>query len=149
MSIAKLKELVTLKVNMIEELEISNNWYEGKWVIVGDATFATDFTKMVPSSENREHRTCTMKLPTPRVFSCRVDHERTKKVSFRCISWNPAQIFCGNPDEIRDIAMKHAQAKLEHCARSEDNIRQARQQAEEALGKLYSDVGWKVKIEWN
>ena len=36
LSVAKLSELVTLKVNMNVPLEASNNWFKGTWLTVGD-----------------------------------------------------------------------------------------------------------------
>src|SRR5262245_25121947 len=49
----------------------------------------------------------------PRVIMARVDHERTRLYDFRCITWNPACLIWGDPNEIRDEAMKHTQEKLE------------------------------------
>lgn len=148
LALAKMSELVTLKVNMNTSLEARNNWYEGAWLLVGDALIATDCKQRQIGAVDHARKKFTMALPEPRVISCRVNHEGTRTLFLRSISWNPAQLFSGNKEEIREEAMKQAQWKLERCASSEEYFRQAKTQAEAALGQLYAELGWKLTLEW-
>jgi hypothetical protein len=148
LSVAKMTELVTLKVNMITSLEAQNNWYAGAWLLAGDALIGTDCTKMEMTSIDHDRNSFTMLLPEPRVIACRVNHEHTKTLSLQSTSWNPFQLINGNKDEIREAAMKQAQRKMEICASSEEYIQQAKEQAETALWQLYAELGWKLTIQW-
>ena len=146
--VEKLNELVTLRVKIGRNLTGENNWYKGIWEVQGDALFGTDCSLAEFSSIDPERKSLTVSLPKPRVIIARVDHEHTGLYDFRSISWNPAQLIWGNPDEIRDEAMKQAQAKLEKEAQSAEYFAQATQQAEANLKHFYAVLGWALTVEW-
>jgi hypothetical protein len=148
LSVAKMTELVTLKVSMITSLEAQNNWYAGTWLLAGEALISADCAKMETSSIDHDRKSFTLLQPEPRVIACRVNHEHTRLLSLRSTSWNPFQLVNGNKDEIREAAMKQAQRKMERCAASEEYIQQAKEQAETALRQLYAELGWKLTIQW-
>ena len=148
LGVEKLNELVTLRVRIKRNLSGENNWYKGLWEIEGDALFGADCSQALWSSIDPERKSLTVQLPRPRVIMARVDHEHTGLYDFRSISWNPAQLIWGNPDEIRDEAMKQAQMKLEKEAQSAEYLAQATQQAENNLKHFYTVLGWSLMVEW-
>src|ERR1700692_885645 len=76
MTLVQMSELVTLEVNFNETLEASNDWYKGAWVLAGDALIGTDCSQITVIGVNDDKKTFIMKVPTPRVISCRVDHNQ-------------------------------------------------------------------------
>ena len=148
MSVAMLDELVSLKVRIKTILGGKNNWYKGIWEVEGDACFGTDCNQAEWLCIGADARSLTLRLPEPRVTVCRVDHEYTRLYDFRPKSWNPARLIWGNPDELRDEAMKHAQAKLIEEAQRHDYLAQAKEQTERNLRGFYLPLGYKLTVEW-
>jgi hypothetical protein len=146
--VQKLSELVTLRVRQRTTLTGQNNWYKGIWEIEGDALFGCDCGQAKWSAIDQEHKTLTLRLPEPRLQMARVDHERTRLYDFRCITWNPACLFQGDPDAIKEEAMKHAQEKLGNTANTEEHLSVAKQQAEYKLRDFYTVLGWNLTVGW-
>ena len=147
-SLEKLSELVTLKVRIKTTLIGENDWYTAHWELEGDACFATDCSQANPVLTDSKSKTLTLRLPEPRVFICRVDHANTRLLYIRSRSWNPLQLLFGNPNELRDEAMKHAQQKLEEEAKRSEWVAQAKEQAEINLRRFYQPLGYNVTVEW-
>jgi Protein of unknown function (DUF4230) len=143
--IASLGELVATRVSIADVLTAESDSYRGSWLIRGDALISIDLTRARVSDVDRQGRTARIVLPLPRVFEARVDHERTKTWNVEKLTWIP---WKGNPDIMRDEAMKHAQRLVEKAARSDELIRQAQSSAEKVVSNLYHALDWKVAIEW-
>ncbi len=95
---------------------------------------------------NDEKHTATIRLPSLRVVSARVDHTKTKTWSMERTSWLPWR--WGNQGVLRDAAMLHAQQLIESAAGSERHLGPAKCQAELLIRQLYDFVDWKVDVQW-
>lgn len=144
----ELNELVTMKVMVSHPLIGENNWYKGIWMVEGETLYTVDFSKMEQVNVKADQKSFTLKLPLPRVSFGRVNHERTRLVEFRSISWNPAQLVWGNPDELREAAMKQAQSKLTALANTDENVYRAKRKAESNLTTFCRGIGWDVMVSW-
>jgi hypothetical protein len=144
-SLESLGELVSTKVQVADVLEATGNDYRGSWLIKGDALISIEMTRArIVESNDRTHA-ARVSLPLPKVLSARVDHSRTKTWSVEKTTWIPLR---GNPDSMRDDAMKHAQELVEYAANSKENMDHAKYSAETVIENIYRLVGWQVTIEW-
>ncbi len=142
----KIGELTTTRVHVTDVLWAEGEGYRGSWLICGDALLSCDVSKAQIANVNLERQTATIRLPTLRVISARIDHEKTKTWSVEKTTWMPWR--WGNQGIMRDAAMFHAQQLIESTAGSEHYLAAARPQAELLIRQLYEFVEWKIDVEW-
>jgi hypothetical protein len=140
-----LGHLVSTKVYVADVLQATTNDYRGSWLIKGDALLSIDMTRAKIVESNPKTRTAHVWLPLPKVLTARVDHARTKTWSVEKTTWVP---WKGDPDGIRDDAMRQAQELVEFAGNSPENLDHARYCAEAVIQGLYRLVDWQVTIEW-
>src|SRR5207253_5833622 len=110
-----------------------------------DALLAIDLVQAKIIETDRGLRRAKIRLPLPRVVSPRVDHERTKTWSVQKTSWVP---WKGDPDGMRDEAMRQAQKVIAGAAGSQENIALAKQSSEKLIASVYGAIEWAVQFEW-
>jgi len=140
-----LAQLVSTKVYVADVLVAKDDAYRGAWLIKGDALIAIDLARAEVVQSDAIVRTARVRLPLPSVLAARVDHEKTQTWSVEKTSWVP---FTGNPDGLRDEAMRQAQKLVEFAARSDENLEHARNCAESVIRDVYRMVDWQVTVEW-
>jgi hypothetical protein len=140
-----LSELVCLRVHISDILVGEDNDYRGSWLIKGDAMIGIDLRGAKITETDPTMRRAKIKLPAPRVASARIDHERTRTWSVEKTTWIP---WVGDPDRIRDQAMRQAQRVIHKTAGSEENLQAAKKSAEKVIREIYRMVGWEVTVDW-
>jgi hypothetical protein len=144
--IESLSQLVCLRVHIADVLVGENDDYRGSWLIKGDALLAIDLKQAKIVECNPAVRRARVRLPEPTVTSPRVDHERSRTWSVERLTWIP---WRGNPDGLRDEAMKRAQRVIDKAASSKENVQTAKMSAEKIIQEMYRMVGWEVELEWS
>jgi hypothetical protein len=139
-------QLTSMRVVVTDVLSAEGDGYRGVWLIKGDVLLACDMSKAAVVARDDERRKATIRLPRPHAVSPRVDHEKTRTWSVERATWVPWR--WGDQDSFRDGAMYHAQKLVEQAAESEENIAQARGQAELVLRRAYEMVDWNVAVAW-
>ena len=142
----RLGELTTTRVHVTDVLWAEGEGYRGSWLICGDALLSCEVAKATIANVNAEQHTATIRLPSPRVISARVDHEKTKTWSVEKTTWLPWR--WGDQGAVRDAAMFHAQQLIETAAGSERHLAPAKAQAELLIRQMYDFVEWNVNVEW-
>jgi hypothetical protein len=142
----RLSELTSMRVNIVDVLQAEGAGHRGLWLIKGDALLSCDMSKAQILIANEEQRAATIRLPTPRCVSPRVDHEKTKIWSIEKSSWLPWK--WGDKDELREAAMYHAQKLVAEAASSPQNVSHAQTHADLLIRRTYEMVGWHVVVEW-
>jgi hypothetical protein len=142
----RLGELTTTRVHVTDVLWAEGEGYRGSWLISGDALLSCDVSKPAITNVNLDQHTATIRLPSLRMISARVDHEKTKTWSVEKTSWLPWK--WGDQGVLRDAAMVHAQKLIETAAGSERHLGPAKSQAELLIRQIYAFVEWKVDVEW-
>ena len=145
--LAKLAQLVTVKVTVSDVLIGEGEGNKGAWLIKGDALIGIDVAHPEILETNDEAKTAKVRLPLPHVVNARVDHDRTRTWKVEKLSWVPF-LFAGDPDALRDNVMKQAQAMVQNYAESPENIAMAKTHAEEVIRNLYAQFGWNVEVTW-
>lgn len=144
----KLNKLVTVKVHVSDVLEgyQANTWgaIRGAWLVKGDALLAVDMSKAAVVARDDAAKTLTLSLPAPHVESARVDHEKTRTYDVTVGLLRPLSAA----DQMRDDAMRQAQALVQSVAGSGEYIDFARERTEAALQSHFEAVGWKAVIRW-
>lgn len=141
-----LQELVVTKVYVADVLTAKSETYRGSWLIKGDGLISVDLSQAKIIESDKNNRTARAQLPVPKVLSARVDHEKTKTWSVEKTSWIP---WTGNPDDLRDDAMRQAQAAVEFTCNLPENIDRAKSLTETVIRNVYELVGWQVEVEWS
>lgn len=139
-------QLVSMRVHITDVLAAEGEGYRGSWLIKGDALLACDMSRAVIVDKDEQTRKASIRLPRPRALSARVDHEKTKTWSVEKATWIPWK--WGNENVFRDSAMYHAQRLVEEAACAQDNITNAKVQAELVVRKAYDMVDWSVVVVW-
>ena len=148
MSLEKLSELVTLKVNTERVVDGQNDHYKAIYTVGGDALIGTDLKKarMVADSASKK---MTITLPEPKLVLARVDMNRTKPYDISARSWiNPGIWFTGDKAKLIDRILKEAQKIIEEECMTEEYVKNSKTQAEFIIKTLYSELGWEVEIIW-
>ncbi|MFH0966050.1 MAG: DUF4230 domain-containing protein [Planctomycetota bacterium] len=146
-NLRRLGELVTTRVHVADVLTAEDQKYRGFWLIKGDALIAVDMLQARVESRNDETHSATVVLPPPRVIQARVDHEKTRTWDVQRKTWNPFKP--GDPDLLRDEAMRHAQQLVEFAAGEPDSLSYARKIAETLIPSFFEMVGWQVSVRWS
>jgi len=147
--VEELGQLVVLKVHVGDVLTAEGHHYRGSWIISGDALFTVDISDIDVSKRDPIQQRATIILPAPTVSQPRVDHERTRTWDVDSNSWLAWAVGAGDPDQLRDFAMKHAQRLVEHAAKQDEHYQQARCNAAFRIGQLFDELtGWDVEVKW-
>ena len=144
-AVVSLGELVVVQVSVSDVLVGKSRDYEGSWLIKGDALVSVDMREARLVEANEEEKRLKIELPIPVVVQPRVDHEKTKTWEVRKTSWVP---FRGDPDDLRDDAMRQAQVAISQMLQSDSKSELAKANAERIVESLYRHVDWAVEIEW-
>lgn len=142
----RIGELATTRVHVADILLAEGEGYRGSWLIKGDALLSCDMSQARIANVNPEARTATIHLPSPRVVSARVDHDKTKVWSVEKTTWLPWK--WGDQSLLQDAAMAHAQQLIESTADQKRNLEQSQSQTELLIRQMYDLVEWKVNVEW-
>lgn len=149
-SISKLKELVTLKVSVGDVLIGKDDSLFGAkicLVVSGDALISVDLSKSI-ISKDVESKTANIGLVEPRVLMARVNQEKTAIYDVKSNSL--ISIFTGDTrNDLLKKCMVEAQKMVERAANNEENLQNAKSQAEIIIKQLYSELGWTIDINWS
>lgn len=141
-----LSDLICLRVHISDVLVGENDNVRGSWLVKGDAVLGIDLRQGKVIESDTARRQAKLKLPVPVVQSPRVDHERTRTWSVERLTWIP---WKGDPDYLRDEAMRQAQRVIQRVTGSEENVDAAKKSAERLIREIYRMVGWEVAVEWS
>jgi hypothetical protein len=146
-ALERLSELVVVRPQISDVVIGENDNLKGSWLVKGDALISVDLSKAIISdaSTDSEHRRARITLPPPRVIFARVDHEKTQTWDVVKKRWFYRRL---GEAELRDNSMKRAQQDIQDAAGSQENLKQAREQAELVITSFYSALDWDVKIVW-
>lgn len=143
---------VTTKVITSDIIEIP---VEGKFgtcaaVVIahGDVLVGVDMQQA--KFEFVDHKACTagIVLSPPESKSPRLDHDGTRVYNIKSTGmWYffPDQ---GKEDWAVDKAMQEGQRRVEASAAEPGIIAASKKQAEQVLGCMFNEVGWKVTVRW-
>lgn len=137
--------LTVTRVHVADVLVAEGHSYRGSWLVKGDALLAVDCRKAKLVTRDESRKSAAIRLPPPQVLQPRVNHERTQTWSVEKSTWIP---FTGDPDRLRDGAMRHAQQLVETAARRPEMQEVARENAELIFKNMYRMIGWSVRVEW-
>ena len=141
----RLSHLCTGRVYVADVLIGQSNSSRGVWLIRGDGMIAVDLSQATIVEKDEAAKRATIRLPQPAVILARVDHEKTRTWEVRSTTWIP---WRADQDRLRDEVMLQAQRMVAQAAGSNENIEQARRQAEVIIAGLYEHMGWDVKVVW-
>ena len=142
----KIGELTATRVHVTDVLYAEGGGYRGSWLISGDALLSCDMSKATLVDVDTETRKATIRLPSLRVISARVNHDRTKTWSVEKTTWLPWR--WGDQGIMRDAAMFHAQQLIETAAASERHLKPSRDHAELLIRQMYQFIEWNVDVRW-
>jgi len=137
--------LTVTRVHVADVLAAEGHSYRGSWLVKGDALLAVDCRKVKLVTRDDNRKSATIQLPAPQVLQPRVNHERTQTWSVEKASWVP---FAGDPDRLRDGAMRHAQRLVEVAAQQPEMQELARENTELIFKNMYRLIGWNLRVEW-
>jgi Protein of unknown function (DUF4230) len=140
-----MSQLVCMRVSIADVLVGQNDDFRGSWLIKGDAVLAIELRQARIVECDPALRRARIRLPEPTVMSPRVDHERSRTWSVERLTWIP---WKGDPDRLRDEAMKRAQQVIQAACGSKENVRLAKSSAETIIREFYGMVGWQIEVSW-
>lgn len=149
-SVQQLAGLTSLRIHVADMLTVEQRgWfsgYKGAWVVKGDALYTTDLSRATVSVQGvGSQQMARVELPLPSVDWARVDHQQTRTYEMRKNAVIP---IWGVSEEVRDEAMKEAQALVEAAARRPEHRQQAQQKAEQILDTFFASIGYRVQVIW-
>lgn len=142
----KIGELAATRVHVTDVLTAEGEGHRGLWLVSGDALLSCNVSKATLGDIDQEARTATIRLPSLRVTSARVNHDKTKTWSVEKTTWLPWR--WGDQGAMRDGAMFHAQQLIEAAAGSERHLTAAKAHAEFLIRQMFDFVDWKVDVKW-
>lgn len=137
-------ELATTRVHLTDTIEGENNYYQGKWLLHGDAILGVDLSKVAYLRTDPDRKEAVLSLPPPHLISSKVDHDRSAEMAMEKRYW----IVFSDPKALRDEVWKEADHKLQRLAVEANNLEPAKAQAERVLRNLFDGVGWRVQFAW-
>lgn len=149
-----LSVLTTLKVDVADAVvtEVRGHAGETKVALVvrGDYTIGVDLSAAHLTEVNQQARTAVLTLPSPRVQSVRLNHERTRLLGV----WTTGLWAITPGGEDADVAAlnaayRDAQRYVAAAAGDREVLGRARRQAEQVLGAFFAALGWTVQVRWS
>jgi hypothetical protein len=146
----ELQYLTTLQDALVTEIRGRVGTVRAILVVYGRATIGVDLSRARFEQLDLVRRTGQLHLPTPRLESSGLDQDKTKVVAlFQTGLWMfaPGQ---GEADAVAtNSALWQIQQVLLAAGQDPDGIRLARQQAERVLIAFFSEMNWKISVQWN
>lgn len=145
-SIRSMSELAVTKVHVCDVIEGSNAHYRGRWTLHGDCLWGVDLSNATYLQAHTDTREAVLRLPSPRLISSAVDHERSEEISMKAVGWTRG--WLSSPQSLRATVWKEAARKVQKLGEEPAHMEQAKAQAERVLRELFRGVGWNVNFEW-
>jgi len=151
--IQTLSSLAILKVNVADAFvtELAGKTGEIKTVLVvhGSATLGVDLSKARFESVDQRNRTAVLVLPSPRIQTLTLDHEKTRVV-WLCESglWNIVPGGREADAAAANMAYAEAQQSVARAASDPNSITRARTQTEQIVTAFFEAISWRLKIHW-
>lgn len=147
-SLEKLSELVTLKVNTERVIDGYNSYYKALVTCGGDALIGTDLKRATIAADPTTKK-MTITLPEPKLVIARVDMRRTKVYDIsKQSAFNVGEWFIGDKQKLIQEILVKAQGVIEEESMTEEYVKQSKVQAELIVKTLYTELGWEVEIIW-
>jgi len=140
-----LGDLVCLRVHVADILVGETDSHRGLWIVRGDAILAIDLRQAKIVECDTAARCARIRLPLPMVLSARVDHEKSRTWSVEKTTWMP---WAGDPDQLRDEAMRQAQRLIQSSSGSIENLQLAKQSAVAIVEAMFGLVDWRITVAW-
>ena len=167
-SLEKMGQLVSLKLNYADVLEFTENraldipWSQwelqlgGTQVLLvarGDCTIATNLNAATFENVNAQARTLTLVLPSPRPLQARINHAPKEKggsyfYAITNLGLEPIIPDSSNRTQAINHALSWAQKDVERVCRQPAILATARQNAETVLRATYQAAGWTPSFIW-
>lgn len=144
--------LVTTKLFTADVVEESLEGKVGSCTAVviarGDVEVGVDMQQAKFESVDPQARSAVLLLPPPTSNSPRLDHDRTHVYDVKTTgAWQ--LVPHGDVERMAiDKAMSDGQHRVGACATEPSVLAASKRQAEQVLGSMFDQIGWKVAICW-
>lgn len=155
-SIQKIGELSTLKVTVSgNSLYVSDNGTlvenTANYSYKSSAILSTNIDK-ADIKIDKEYKTITLRVKSPRVTSITIDFDKTKQLSRQAYTFKVLPrlgVINTDPDDnLANIAYKEVQKLTDNIASSQKHIKEAKNKFVSLMNKQYEPLGWKVMVVW-
>ncbi len=143
-AIQNISDLATARVHINDFIEGENRHWRGKWSLHGEVVLGVNLSDAKYLRCDSTTREAVLSLPSPRVISSKIDHERSDEVYMRSLSWTGFS----DPKVLRDEVWKRADAKMLQLGQQPGYAERAKVQAERVLEQLFDGLKWKLRVEW-
>lgn len=166
-SVQQMGTLATLKVNYANVIEFDQRvtqdipwtqWefrFGGTRVLLiarGECLIGTDLQSAKYEHLSTETKTATLILPSPKVFSARLNHDPKTggSVLYTVDNKGIASLIPGTEGQTKamNLALQKGQSDIEAACAKPDLLIAARKNAETVLQPVVSATGWKISIVW-
>jgi hypothetical protein len=166
-SVQQMGTLATLKVNYANVIEFDQRvtqnipwtqWefrFGGTRVLLiarGECLIGTDLQSAKYEELSSDTKTATLILPTPKVFSARLNHDPKTggSVFYTVDNKGIASLIPGTEGQTKamNLALQKGQSDIEAACAKPDLMTAAQKNAETVLQPVVSATGWKISIVW-
>jgi hypothetical protein len=166
-SVQQMGTLATLKVNYANVIEFDQRvtqdipwtqWefrFGGTRVLLiarGECLIGTDLQSAKYEELSSDTKTATLILPSPKVFSARLNHDPKTggSVFYTVDNKGIASLIPGTEGQTKamNLALQKGQSDIEAACAKPDLMTAAQKNAETVLQPVVSATGWKISIVW-
>lgn len=137
-------DLAALSVQIHTFIIGTNDHWQVRWLIQGEALIGTDLSNVKYKSVDKINRRVTLCLQQSHVISSKLHHDRCAELSVAQLTIIPLPGL----KSLRDEVWWRADEKVKRLAHNQSYLKDAMLQTEKVLDHLFREVDWTVSYDW-